>query len=101
MDDSQEVDDEEIPSLPLLQASLASADVEVRVEAAQQISAFVGESYGAEGAELGAALREMGVVAQLAALVSDESADVRTHALLAAPPRCSTATCAPHHAARH
>ena len=87
-----EIDDEiddEMPSLPLLQASLASTDADVRQEAARQISAFVSEAYGEEGAELGAALREGGIVSQLAGLVGDESAEVRAHALLALGNLCS------------
>ena len=87
-----EIDDEiddEMPSLPLLQASLASTDSDVRQEAARQISAFVSEAYGEEGAELGAALREGGIVSQLAGLVGDESAEVRAHALLALGNLCS------------
>ena len=61
-------EDAEVPeiSLSLLQQSLSSADVETRAEAARQISEFVAESYGEEGLRLGAALREAGVVAQLA-----------------------------------
>ena len=76
-------------SLPLLQASLGSNEEDVRIEAVTQISAFVSESYGEEGAELGMALRESGIVAQLAALVSDESAEVRAHTLLALGNLCS------------
>ena len=76
-------DDDDLPSLPLLQASLASHERDIRAEAARQISAFVSEAYGEEGAELGAALRESGIVAQLAKLVSDDGAEVRAHALLA------------------
>lgn len=76
-------------SLPMLQQSLAATDLEVRLEATRQVSEFVSESYGDEGAELSAALRENGVVAQLAKLVSDESAEVRAHVLLALGNLCS------------
>lgn len=82
-------EDENNISLSLLQASLASSDAELRAEAAQQISAYVSEAYGEEGAELGHALRVSGIVEQLSGLVSDTSAEVRAHALLALGNLCS------------
>ena len=86
----EEIEDEDaLPSLPLLQSSLASTDASVRIEAVRQISAFVSEAYGEEGAELGQALRESGMVGQLAELVSDASSEVRAHALLALGNLCS------------
>jgi hypothetical protein len=89
-EDGSEVDEEvEFPSLPVLQASLQSSDVEDRMEAVQQISVFVSEAYGSEGMELGVALRDSGTVALLVKLVSDPSAEVRAHALLALGNLCS------------
>lgn len=83
------VDEEEFPSLPVLQSALQSANEDDRLEAVQQISVFVSEAYGAEGMELGGALRDSGTVALIAKLVSDTSAEVRSHALLALGNLCS------------
>ena len=79
----------EMPSLSILQAALNSSDVDDRMEAVQQISAFVSEAYGPEGAELGMALRDSGTIELLAKLVSDPNMEVRAHALLALGNLCS------------
>ena len=73
----------------MLQSALQSANEDDRLEAVQQISVFVSEAYGAEGMELGGALRDSGTVALIAKLVSGTSAEVRSHALLALGNLCS------------
>jgi hypothetical protein len=82
-------EDEEIPSLQHLQEALLAQDVEMRLDAIHQISAFVSEAFGPEGADLGAALRESGTVNLIAGLLLDESTEVRAHALLALGNLCS------------
>lgn len=79
----------EVPELPVLQEALQSDVEELRIDAVEQISAFVAEAYGAEGELLGMSLRESGTVKLLAKLVGDPSDEVRAHALLALGNLCS------------
>ena len=77
----------EVPELPVLQEALQSDVEELRIDAVEQISAFVAEAYGAEGELLDA--DESGTVKLLAKLVGDPSDEVRAHALLALGNLCS------------
>jgi hypothetical protein len=79
------------PPLSLLELAhtLATDNAEARVDAVEQLATVVSEAFGAEGAALGAALREAGIVAQLARLLSDATVEVRLHAILALGNLCS------------
>ena len=76
----------------LLDGLLAALDDgEVRLDAACAIAELVANSYGADGAVLGATMRARGAVKRLAELLSDPSDDLKAQALHALGNLCSDA----------
>lgn len=77
--------------LASLVQALDSDDLDVRLDAVEQIAEHIGEAFGAQGAALGSTLRDSGIVERLARLVGDPSQTIKCHALLALGNLCSDA----------
>ena len=82
-----EPSDEE--ALAALLPALGASSEDVRLDAASGIAEAVAGAYGADGAALGAALRELGGIAQLAVMLTEPSDAIKAQVLLALGNLCS------------